>query len=249
MGGTAIDGRSSIGAALARFLKEEDAIVLPVSSNREKVKKTLIELNCHDEGIASKLTVDIADKASVDECIAWVINTYKKIDILINAQGISLKKPTTSMTMDEWQKIIMINLVSTSYICQIVGNSMIKQNSGHIINITSATALKGFSELAAYGSSKGGIRSLTQHLACEWAKHGICVNSIAPGWFITAMNREILAKNPGRLERVKQSTPAGRIGDNEFEDLRAPLIFLTTCTPYVNGITIPVDGGLTHSGF
>ena len=126
---------------------------------------------------------------------------------------------------------------------------MIEQGGGHIINITSATALNGFKELASYGASKGAVRSLTQHLACEWAQYGISVNVIAPGWFITELNRASLTSDPQRLDHIRALTPAKRIGNEDFEDLRAPIEFLTTCSNYVTGLSIAVDGGFSIAGY
>jgi NAD(P)-dependent dehydrogenase (short-subunit alcohol dehydrogenase family) len=153
------------------------------------------------------------------------------------------------MTRAEWNEIYAVNLTSVSIACQTVGKRMLERQRGHIINIASETSLQAFPYVAAYGASKGGVRSLTAHLATEWARFGLCVNAIAPGLFLTALNRPIMQQDPQRLEKILQATPALRLGDEKFEDLRAATIFLTTCSNYVNGQLIAVDGGMSVAAF
>lgn len=249
IGGTARDGHHSIGAAISHFLQQAGATVLPVSSNKDKVATTLKALG-QTETLAEKLAVDVCDRHALKNMIDWVAAEYNQINILINAQGIGIKHPTTEMQHDDWMKILTVNAISVAEACQFVGAHMIKQGSGHIINITSETALKGFAGLAAYGMSKGAVKTLTEHLAVEWGRHGVCVNSIAPGWFLTDMNRSGLT-NPAsakRYELIQSFTPAKRIGDEAFEDLRAPLYYLSSCTTYTNGQSLAVDGGYSISG-
>ncbi|MGW7823894.1 SDR family NAD(P)-dependent oxidoreductase [Streptomyces puniciscabiei] len=242
IGGTAHDGRDSVGAALCGFLRQQGVLVLPVSSSRSKVEATLRVLDA-DAALATVLTADATDTAALQATFDAITTRYERIDILINAQGIAVQKPTLAMDAAEWRRIIEVNLLSVITACQLAASHMIPAGSGHIVNIASGTALRGYSEVAAYGTTKGAIVSLTRHLACEWARHGLCVNTLVPGYFTTAINRSILQQHPERLEQIIARTPARRIGDTAFEDLRAPLTYLTTCTPFVNGQTVIVDGG------
>jgi len=126
---------------------------------------------------------------------------------------------------------------------------MIPRGRGHLINIASETALLAFPFVAPYGASKGGVRALTAELASEWARFGLCVNALAPGLFLTALNRPIMERDPQRMQKILDATPAGRLGDEEFEDLRAATLFLATCSRYVNGQLIAVDGGMSVAAF
>lgn len=253
LGSTAIDGYSSIGAAMAHFLRREGAIVLPQSRTADKVRKTIQSLEkikpLGRRVQANKLSFNTSNDKALTECIDYVEKKFGGIDILINAQGINVKKPTIEMTRKDWESVIEVNLISLARACQFVGERMIERGNGHIINIASETSLLAFPLVAPYGSSKGGVRSLTAHLAAEWARFGVCVNAIAPGVFITDLNRPIFERDPERLQKILGSTPAGRLGDSKFEDLRPVTIFLSTCSSYTNGQIIACDGGMSVSGF
>jgi len=247
LGGTASDGYSSIGAAMAHFLAEEGAIVFPNSRTREKVEATvnsLAKIRPYPKPVdIDKLTFDTRDDAALESCCDWIESEFGPIDILVNAQGILRRYNAEDIPREVWEEILDINLLSVARACQIVGKRMLQRKRGHIINIASETSLRAVPYVAAYGTSKGGIRALTAQLACEWARHGLCVNAIAPGLIPTDLNRAILEREPERLQRFLNATPANRLG--VYEDLREATIFLATCTNYVNGITLPVDGGMS----
>jgi NAD(P)-dependent dehydrogenase (short-subunit alcohol dehydrogenase family) len=250
LGCTAGDGYSSIGAAMAHFLRDEGALVLPASRHDAKVSKTLTSLNQTVPKLdVARLTFDARDYNALGHCVAWIEDEIGSIDILINSQGIGRKKPTIEMTQDDWHEVYGINLTTVSIACQTVGQRMLERKRGHIVNIASETSLQAFPYVAAYGASKGGVRALTAHLATEWARFGLCVNALAPGLFLTALNRPIMQQDPQRLEKILQATPALRLGDDRFEDLRAATVFLTTCSNYVNGQLIAVDGGMSIAAF
>lgn len=251
IGGTARDGYSSIGAAMAHFLAEEGAVVFPTSRTAEKVRVTLRSL----EGVCSypmsvdpqKLTFDARDESALRTCRDWIEETFGPIEILVNAQGIIARHDAAKTPKGVWQDILATNLLSVALACQVIGERMLRRRRGHIINVASETSLLAIPYVSAYGTSKGGVRALTAHLACEWARHGLCVNAIAPGVIVTDLNRPLLEQDPERKDRFLKATPAQRFG--EFEDLRAATIFLATCTDYVNGITLPVDGGMSVAVF
>lgn len=247
LGGTATDGYSSIGSAMGHFLAEEGAIVFPNSRTKDKVEATvnaLSKIRPYPKPVnINELTFDARNCAALEKCCDWIESEFGPIDILINAQGILRRYNAESTPYEVWQDIFDINLLSVALACQIVGKRMIQRKRGHIINIASETSLRAVPYVSAYGTSKGGVRALTAHLACEWAKHGLCVNAIAPGVIPTDLNREVLEREPERLKRFLSATPANRLGT--YEDLREATIFLSTCTNYVNGITLPVDGGMS----
>jgi len=249
LGGTAPDGRHSIGAAMAHFLRDAGALVLPSSRSADKVAVTLKSLGQETALPVERLAVDATDDEALQGLIQWVEAEVGPIDILVNSQGIGMKTPTVEMTLADWHRIMAVNLVSMGRACQLVGARMIPRGRGHIINIASETSIRALPEVAAYGASKGGVRALTMQLATEWARHGIAVNAIAPGVFVTALNRPFFEQNPERLRKIKEATPTLGVGDEEFEDLRPVTLFLSTCTPYTNGQLIAVDGGMSIAAF
>lgn len=247
IGGTARDGFNAIGAAMAHFLADEGALVFPTSRNREKVEATvnaIAQKHPYPKPIdLSKLTFDARDEGALVACCDYLESEFGPIDILVNAQGILARYNAEDIPREVWEDILGVNLLSVARACQIVGKRMIGRGRGHIINVASETSLRAIPYVAAYGTSKGGVRALTAQLACEWARYGLCVNAIAPGLIPTDLNRAVLEREPERLRRFLQATPANRLG--VYEDLRAATIFLATCTNYVNGITLPVDGGMS----
>ncbi len=247
IGGTARDGYSSIGAAMAHFLAEEGAIVFPTSRTREKVEATVQSLGkvrpYPKPMDLDTLTFDARNEEALTACCDWIEGEFGPVDILVNAQGILARCNAEETPLEVWEDIIAVNLISVARACQIVGKRMIARGRGHIINIASETSLLAIPYVTAYGTSKGGVRALTAHLACEWAHYGLCVNAIVPGVIPTDLNRAIIEREPQRKNRFLQATPAGRFG--VYEDLREATVFLATCTNYVNGICLPVDGGMS----
>lgn len=253
IGGGAKDGYGSVGAAMAHALAEEGAIVFPTSHPAEKERvpatvQALDKVTPYPKPVnIDLLTFDARDEVALTACCDWIGNEFGQIDILVNAQGIIARDNAEDMPREVWENIISVNLLSIVWACQVVGRRMIARRSGHIINVASETALQAFPYVSAYGTSKGGVRSLTAHLACEWARYGVCVNAIAPGVILTELNRRMIEREPERANRILQATPSHRFGN--FEDLKAATVFLATCTNYVNGITLPVDGGMSVTAF
>ena len=130
--------------------------------------------------------------------------------------------------------------------CQVFGKHMIERKYGRVINIASLSSFVALYEVAAYSASKSAVRSLTQSLAIEWARHGVCVNAIAPGVFRTELNMNLL-DNSDRGKEFLARTPMGRFG--KVEELAGAAVFLASdAARFVTGITLPVDGGFLASG-
>ncbi len=251
IGGTASDGKSAIGASMARILAEEGALAFPSSRSWQKVKATVACLHSvkryEPEPDIQILSFDARDDEALIRCCDYLEDRYGPISILVNAQGVISRCDAVATPRDQWEQILSVNLLSVARACQIVGVRMITRRFGHIINVASETSLRAIPYVSAYGTSKGGVRLLTAHFGCEWARYGVRVNAIAPGVIVTELNRSILEREPERVQRFLQVTPAGRLGS--FEDLRAPTLFLATCSTYVSGITLPVDGGMSAALF
>jgi len=240
-----VGGTSGIGKALALGLAEAGADVVASSRRMEQVKETasLIEATGRKSlSIAS----DVADRASLQHLLDETVSKFGKVDILVNCAGTTKRTPTLDLDESLWQSILDTNLTGTLRCCQIFGRHMIGRGYGRIINIASLSSFVALYEVAAYAASKAAVASLTKSLAIEWARHGVCVNAIAPGVFRTPLNTELL----DRTDRGKEfllRTPMGRFG--KVEELVGAAIYLASdAASFVTGEILVVDGGFLASG-
>lgn len=187
------------------------------------------------------IKTDVSKKNEVENLVKETIEKFKKIDILVNNAGIFRPGATESLSEDEWDKTIDINLKGYFLCAQAAGKHMIKQRKGVIVNIASIAGLVGYAQAAAYCSTKGGIILLTKALATEWGKYGIRVNAICPGIIETAMTKGMLS-NEKTKENMLTKIPAGRTG--KPEDIAPAVVYLASnASSYVTGTTLVVDGG------
>jgi len=240
-----IGGTSGIGRALALGLAQAGATVVPTGRREELVRSAAREIEAQGRKSLA-LACDVGNRPSLERLQEAVSKEFGHVDILINSAGTTKKTPTLDVSEEEWSQIFETNLTGMLRACQVFGRGMIARNSGRIINIASLASSRGFFQVAAYAASKAGVVSLTQTLAVEWAKHGVCVNAIAPGVFRTDLNTALLDGTP-RGQEFLLRTPMGRFGN--IEELVGAAIFLASdAASFVTGQVLAVDGGFLASG-
>lgn len=187
------------------------------------------------------IETDVAVPAQVDRLVKTVLERYGRIDILVNNAGIDAPAPAEETELSTFDRILAVNLRGMFYLCREVGKLMIRQRAGKIINISSILGLTGCPGGVPYTAGKGGVIQMTRSLACEWARHNINVNCIAPGFFRTEMVRGT-TEDPGLMKYSEDKIPRGRVG--EPDEIVGTAVFLAgEASAYVNGEVIVVDGG------
>jgi NAD(P)-dependent dehydrogenase (short-subunit alcohol dehydrogenase family) len=238
-------GTTGLGHAISLGLASAGADVVASSRRAEQVDKVAAEIEQQGRRTL-RVTSDVLDRTSVQALHDAVLNEFGKIDILVNAAGVTHKSATLEESEEEWSRVIETNLTGTLRACQIFGKTMVKAGWGRIINIASLTTFLGFFQVAAYSASKAAVGSLTKVLAIELAKSGVNVNAIAPGMFPTDLNAKLITGTP-RGEELHMRVPMGRFG--KAEELQGTAIFLASdASAYVTGEIVAVDGGFLASG-
>ncbi len=240
-----VGGTSGIGRAIAVGLAGAGADVISTSRRREQVEQTAQEI----ENLGRRtllLTSDVSDRASLERVLDETVKAFSKVDILVNAAGITKRAPTLDFPEEEWNNILETNLTGTLRACQVFGRHMLEREYGRIINIASLSTFVALYEVAAYSASKAAVASLTKSLAVEWSRRGVCVNAIAPGVFRTALNQKLLDET-GRGQEFLLRTPMKRFG--LVEELAGAAVFLASdAASFVTGEVLVVDGGFLASG-
>jgi NAD(P)-dependent dehydrogenase (short-subunit alcohol dehydrogenase family) len=240
-----IGGTSGIGLALAIGLAEAGANVVPTGRRVDLVQAAVAQIEKLGRRSLA-VECNVTQRESVEAMHSAVCAEFDHVDILINSAGVIRRVPTVEVSEKEWNDIFDTNLTGTLRACQIFGRKMLERKYGRIINIASASALRVFFEVAAYGASKSALVSLTQNLAVEWARYGVCVNAIAPGVFRTDLNKALLDGTP-RGQELLLRTPMRRFGN--LQELVGAAVFLASdSAAFVTGQVLTVDGGFVVSG-
>ncbi len=182
-----------------------------------------------------------ASAADLKRLIAESVTGMQRLDILVNNAGIIRRAPALDFNETDWDDVLQINLRAVFFLSQAAGKIMAQQGGGKIINIASMLSFQGGILVPSYTAAKSGVAGLTRALANEWAKHGIQVNAIAPGYMATD-NTAPIRSDPERSRTILERIPAGRWGTPD--DLKGAVVFLASAaSSYMNGAIIPVDGG------
>jgi NAD(P)-dependent dehydrogenase (short-subunit alcohol dehydrogenase family) len=238
-------GARGIGYACAEALAECGAniVLTDISSEVENSAQKLIE---EKKVKVTAYVKDLTKSSQVNELAASVKDTYEKIDILVNSQGLGGKHQPAEIMEDEvWRKTIDVNLNSIFWCCRAFGNIMLEQGKGSIVNIGSMSGIIANKNIiqAEYYTSKAGVHHLTKALAVEWASRGVRVNAVAPTYIATEMTKNS-RQNLEILDAWKESNPINRIG--EPHEIAAAVLFLgTEAASLMTGSILVVDGGHT----
>jgi 2-dehydro-3-deoxy-D-gluconate 5-dehydrogenase len=231
---------TGLGAAIAVALAEAGAQI-SCHGNTRSPESTCDRIQSAG-GVANAISGDLGKPETARSLVEQTLERFGRIDILVNNAGTIRRAPAVDYSDDDWDTVIEVNLSSVFRLSQLVGKQMIeRQSGGKIINIASLLSFQGGITVPAYAASKGGVAQLTKALANEWARFGINVNAIAPGYMRTS-NTAALQADETRNRQILERIPAGRWG--EPEDLAGAAVFLSSsASDYVNGHVLVVDGG------
>ncbi len=236
-----IGGGGVLAGEMAQALAGAGADIAIVGQSLEKAERRAAEIRSVGQRSIA-LTADASRKEDLENVLGKTISELGRVDILMNAAGINSATPFFSITEDEWQRIVDVDLKSVFLACQVFGKHLVEAgNGGSIINISSVSAGPPLSKVFTYSVSKGGVNQITQFLAREFAPHRVRVNAIVPGFFPAEQNRKILT--PERTAQIMAHTPMGRFGD--ANELAATAIYLASdaASSFVTGSILRVDGG------
>ncbi|WP_114214838.1 SDR family oxidoreductase [Ochrobactrum sp. 3-3] len=233
-----------IGFALARGLAEHGATVIINGRDRSKVDAAVTLLE-HEGHTVFASAFDVTDPGQVRAAVDVIEEEIGALDILINNAGMQYRAPLEDFPIEKWQKLLETNISSAFYAGQAAARHMIARGRGKIINIASVQSELARPSIAPYTATKGAIRNLTRGMATDWARHGLQINAIAPGYFKTPLN-QALVDDPEFTAWLEKRTPAGRWGN--VEELVGAAVFLSSdASTFINGQVLHVDGGMTAS--
>ena len=236
-----IGGSRGIGLAIAEGLASCGAQCVIAARDLSRAE-TAAEGIRKKNFSATAISVDVAERKSVENLAEQTLQKFRRIDILVNSAAMILRKPIEEVTDDEWNAILSINLTGIFISCQVVGREMIKRRQGKIINISSNVAQVLQPGRGAYAVTKAAVSHLTRVMAFEWAQYNINVNAVAPGPTLTEFNQKYFDEHPEDLKARIQSMPLGRMGQPR-DHVGAAILLASPASDFITGQTIFVDGG------
>ena len=231
---------SGLGENFARALAARGAVVVAAARRAERLEKLVSAIRA-EGGTAHAVGLDVTDPSSVEAAARQAVELAGPVDLLVNNAGIADTKASLELTESDWRRVLDTNLDGAWRMSQAVARSMIAaKRPGSIVNIASILGLRQATHLLAYAAAKAALIQVTKALALEWARHGIRVNAIAPGYVITEMNRDFFQSEPGQA--MAKRVPQRRIGAPR--DLEGALLLLASdAGAYMTGSIVVVDGG------
>lgn len=238
-------GATGIGRGIAEGLAEAGADIAIAARRRDVCQEACEAIAARHKVRTLALRCDLSQTESISETVAAVVSGLGRIDTLVNNAGIGgSEKPILNMTMDDWDRVIDINLKAVFALSQTVVRQMVAQGwGGKVINVASIGALVAWPNMSAYCASKGGCLQLTKVMALEWARYDIQVNAILPGYVETPMNKEFFASDPGR-QVIKNAIPMRRLA--RIDEMKGVGVLLASAgSSFMTGAAIVIDGGQT----
>jgi gluconate 5-dehydrogenase len=231
-----------IGFGIACALAEAGAKIAYNVSTPESLREG--EAAYREAGIeAQGYLCDVTDETDVRSMVSRIESTLGGIDILVNNAGIIKRIPALEMSVEDFRRVIDVDLTGAFIAAKAVAAGMIARGGGKIINICSMMSELGRETVSAYASAKGGLKMLTRNLACEWAQFNIQVNAIGPGYIATPQTAPLRENGHPFNDYIVSKTPAGRWGT--ADDLKGTAVFLaSSASDFVNGHILYVDGGI-----
>ena len=231
-----------LGLAIARGLAEAGAEVILNGRDAEKLAAAAQELQAGGAKVHIA-AFDVTAAAAVAEAVNHIEGAIGPIDILFNNAGMQFRTALEDYPLEKWRELMRVNVESVFLVGQAVARHMIARKRGRIINICSVQSELGRPGIAPYTATKGAVKMLTKGMCADWAKHGLQVNAIGPGYFRTELN-QALVENPEFTSWLEKRTPAGRWG--EVGELMGAAVFLASdAASFINGHILYVDGGIT----
>jgi NAD(P)-dependent dehydrogenase (short-subunit alcohol dehydrogenase family) len=231
---------SGLGQRFARVLHASGASVVMAARRVDRLERLVDELGGER---AMALRCDVAVEADVVALVAQAVERFGSVDVMVNNAGVSLSRPAEEESTDDFRSVVEVNLVGLFVGCREAAKVMLQRGTGSIVNIASILGLVGNGRVkqAGYAASKTAVVGLTRELSAQWARRGVRVNAIAPGWFATEMTDELFGNERG-MDFVRRGTPMGRAGtERELDGVL--LLLASDASSYITGQTIAVDGG------
>ncbi|MEN0117759.1 MAG: SDR family oxidoreductase [Agrobacterium cavarae] len=234
-----------IGLALAKGLIDHGASVILNGRDKLRLAQAAASLKAETGVSVETADFDVTDAEAVKRGVEAVEENIGPIDILINNAGMQFRTPLEDFPIDRWEQLLKTNVSSVFYVGQAVARHMIGRGKGKIINIASVQSELARPGIAPYTATKGAVKNLTRGMCTDWAKYGLQVNAIAPGYFKTPLN-QALVDSEEFSSWLEKRTPAARWGN--VDELVGAAVFLSgKASSFVNGHTLYVDGGITTS--
>ncbi|MEK3805018.1 SDR family oxidoreductase [Bacillus sp. FSL H8-0547] len=239
-------GGRGLGAQMAEGFAQAGASLVLCSRKAAACEDTAQKLSREYGVKAIALGCDVTNQDDVKNVVQTAVDTFGKIDILVNNSGATWGAPVQDLPLDAWNKVMNVNVTGTFLMSQEAGRHMIQQKSGKIINIASVAGLGGtdprYMDTIAYNTSKGAVITFTKDLAVKWGQYNINVNAIAPGFFPTKMSQVIIENGKDHFLNM---TPLKRFGTDQ--DLKGAALFLAAkASDFMTGDVLVIDGG-THA--
>jgi len=239
-------GGMGIGESIARAFAEEGADIVIGDLNLESASKVIQQIEKKGrQGLAVEM--DVSAEKDVDRLAEEALRKFGKIDLLVNNAGITqLPVSIFNLDIETWDRVNDIDYRGTFLCSRRIGAEMVKRKSGAVVNIASIIGLAS-APLVAYGPAKSAVIMLTRILACEWGRHNVRVNAIAPGYTLTPLLKGLIERGERDPRDLLQRTPMGKLV--EPQDIANAALFLCSeKARFITGVTIPVDGGVVADG-